>query len=211
VTPRKLKRAAELEVAARRALLYFIMPLWMGAGLADWFQHRRTHIERTSGTHESALHLLMQAQAGAPLVLGLFFQVNAGVLLAALGAVLAHEATALWDVAYTETRRRVDPIEQHIHSFMEVGPLLCLTVMTVMHWDQARSLFGQGPARREFGLHLKPPPFGPSALLALLAGALACGLLPYLEEFWRCYRHNQTLAPLPEPPVPATPTLRIPA
>jgi hypothetical protein len=207
----RLKRAAELEVAARRALLLFMLPLWLGAGLADWFAHRRTHIERTSGTHESALHLLMQAEAGTPLVLGLFFQINAGVLLAALGAAIAHEATALWDVSYTETRRRVDPIEQHIHSFMEVGPLLCVTVLTVLNWDQARSVIGLGPARPEFALRLKRPPFGPAALLALLAGALACGLVPYVEEFWRCYRWNRTLAPLPEPPVPATPTLRIPA
>ncbi|MFF2147014.1 hypothetical protein [Kitasatospora sp. NPDC058190] len=39
------------------------------------------------------------------------------------GAALAHGATALWDVALATGEREVTPIEQHIHSFLEVLPL----------------------------------------------------------------------------------------
>ena len=39
-------------------LLYFIMPLWFLAGLADWLCHRATDIEHTTGTKETLLHLL---------------------------------------------------------------------------------------------------------------------------------------------------------
>ncbi|MBD5654200.1 MAG: hypothetical protein IAI50_03340, partial [Candidatus Eremiobacteraeota bacterium] len=30
------------EVAIRRYLLYFFMPLWFVPGLADWYWHRKT-------------------------------------------------------------------------------------------------------------------------------------------------------------------------
>jgi hypothetical protein len=39
----------------------------------------------------------MFAEAGVPVLLGLFCQVNAGVLATAVGAVAAHSATAYWD------------------------------------------------------------------------------------------------------------------
>ena len=35
-------------------LLQVILGMWITAGLADWWCHRRTGIERTSGTAEAA-------------------------------------------------------------------------------------------------------------------------------------------------------------
>ena len=83
------------------------MPLWIGAGLADWYLHRRTRIEDTAGPRESALHSLMFAETGVPVLLGLFCEVNAGVIATAAGAVATHSATAYWDQSYAEPRRRV--------------------------------------------------------------------------------------------------------
>lgn len=65
-------------------------------------------------------HSLMFAETGAPILLGLFCEVNATVLVTAYGAVGLHSATALWDQLYTESRHRVSPIEQHVHSLLEV-------------------------------------------------------------------------------------------
>jgi hypothetical protein len=48
------------------------MPLWLGAGLADWYRHRQTHIETTAGPRESATHLLTMTETGIPVMLGLF-------------------------------------------------------------------------------------------------------------------------------------------
>jgi hypothetical protein len=39
------------------------------------------------------------------------------------GAAAAHSATALYDVTLATHKREVRPIEQHIHSFLEVLPL----------------------------------------------------------------------------------------
>ena len=205
-----LRRTAGVERATRRALLYFVVPVWLGAGLADWSRHRKTRIEATAGTHESAIHALMMTEAGLPALMGLFLEVNAGVLLAAYGAFVAHGLTAIWDVAYAEARRRVTPTEQHIHSFLEVVPLMAVGFLTVLHWDQARALVGVGPARPKFALQRKRRPLSRGYVGGLLAALGAFVVLPYGEEFWRCYRVDRTLAARPEPPLPLTDTLRIP-
>jgi hypothetical protein len=46
-------------------LMYFVLPLWLAAGFADWLCHRASHSE-TTGAKESLIHLLMFAEMGAP-------------------------------------------------------------------------------------------------------------------------------------------------
>jgi hypothetical protein len=208
---RELRRVTGVERATRRWLMFVVVPLWLGAGVLDWFQHRKTHIEHTSGARESAIHALMLSEAGLPALLGLFLEVNAGVLLTALAGLIAHEATAFWDVAYAETRRRVTPNEQHIHSFLEVVPVMALSFLTVLHWEQAQALFGIGRWAADLGLRPKRHPLEPAYIGGLLLAIVTIGVIPYAEEFWRCYRVEPTLAPRPEPSVPATDTLRVPA
>ena len=47
-------RAVSAQDAARWLLMYGVMPLWIVAGLADWWCHRRTGIERTSGLRRAS-------------------------------------------------------------------------------------------------------------------------------------------------------------
>ena len=84
--PAELRRTVGIEKAAQRLLLGGVMPLWLGAGLADWNLHRRTRIEETAGPQESLIHHLMFAETGVSVLLGLFCEVNAGVLAAAYAA-----------------------------------------------------------------------------------------------------------------------------
>ena len=49
------ERMFGVERVTRRALLSFGVPAWMGAGIADCFRHRKTHIETTAGTHEALI------------------------------------------------------------------------------------------------------------------------------------------------------------
>ncbi len=207
---RDVRQAFEVERATLRSLQYFVVPLWIASGLADWYSHRRTHIETTAGARESALHSLMMVEAGIPATLGLFLDVNAGVLLAAFGGFIAHELTAIWDVAYAESRREVTDTEQHIHSFLEVTPLLAVSFLTVLHWDQARALLGRGPGRPEFRVRLKSRPLSLRYRVGLLASIGAFVALPYAEELWRCYRANPTLAAQPEQKETPTEAVRVP-
>src|SRR5437763_487955 len=93
--PAEVGRIAGVEGATRRLLQYAVVPLWVGAGLADWVCHRRTSIETTAGTQESVIHILQMTQAGIPAVLGLFLEVNAGVLAATLSTFALHQGTAV--------------------------------------------------------------------------------------------------------------------
>ena len=72
-----------------------------------------------------------------------------------MGAVAAHSATAYWDQAYAEPRRRVTPVEQHVHSLLEVSPIMATFLITALHWDQAKALAGQDRRPPQFGLRLK--------------------------------------------------------
>jgi hypothetical protein len=202
------RRIAGTERSVRRLLLGAVIPLWLGAGTADWFLHRRTHIEDTAGPRESALHALMFAQTGVPVLLGLFCEVNAAVLASAYGAAAVHSATAYWDQSYAEDRRRVSTIEQHVHSLLEVSPLTAALLLTALHWDQAAALAGRGSP--DFALRLKRrDPLSARTRAGLLAAVAVFGLVPYAEEFWRCWRAHPTTDPLPRAEVPPTTTLRI--
>src|SRR5512146_1114901 len=113
----------------RQYLLFLIFPLWIVAGLADYVLHKRTRIEETAGTKESLLHLVQLGETGIPVVFALLLDINALIFLVMLTGLVLHEVTALWDVSYASRRRYVSPLEQHVHSFMEVLPLTALLLV----------------------------------------------------------------------------------
>ncbi len=178
----------ETALLIRHYLLYLILPLWIAAGLGDYLMHRRTRIEHTSGTKESVLHLMQLGEIGVPVLFALLFEVNALLLLVMLVALAAHEATALWDLAYATGLREIRPLEQHLHSFMEVLPLMAVSFVSILHWDEFRSLFGVGPVSARWSLTLKPAPLPAGYLVSLLAAVGLLIVLPYGEELWRCVR-----------------------
>ncbi|UXY30855.1 diguanylate cyclase [Streptomyces sp. HUAS TT20] len=181
-------RSTEAEDAGRRFLLYGLLPLWVVPGLADWWMHRRTRIEHTSGTKESVVHALMMTEAGVPVLMGLLARINPLVLTTMGGAALAHGATAVYDVSLAVGEREVRPVEQHIHSFLEVLPLTALSFTACLHADQVRKTLRGGPDRQDWRLLPKEHPL-PAAYLAGLAGIIVAGVVvPYAEELRRCLR-----------------------
>jgi hypothetical protein len=170
-------------------VLYFLMPLWLAAGFGDWLCHRRTDISKTSGAKESALHLLMLGEIGIPILAGLFLEINALVLAIMCVGCVMHAATAFWDTRYAVTRRTIAPIEQHIHSFQDVIPVMALGVVALLHWDQFHALFTASDEAR-FTLEWKRNPLPASYVTAVLAASLLFEVLPFMEEFWRGWRRN---------------------
>lgn len=171
-------------------LMYFILPVWLMAGCADWLCHRTSHIETTTGAKESMLHLLMFAEIGLPLLAAIFLQINAGIIALMIVAFFVHEATALWDVSYAVTARKVTPIEQHVHSFLELIPLMAILFVISLHWSQFQALFGLGPENARFHLAWKEEPLPAPYVLTIMAVILLFELLPYVEEFIRGLRAN---------------------
>lgn len=167
-----------METIVQSVLMFFLLPMWVAAGFADWLCHRRADIEHTAGLKESLIHVLMFMEVGLPLLAALFLEVNALLLGLMVLAFLLHEATALWDVSYAVSRRTVTPWEQHVHSFLEMIPLMAIVLLLVRHFDRL--------VEADFSLSLKSFP-----LPIWYMGALACAIMlltvvPYANELSRC-------------------------
>src|SRR5271154_4361590 len=169
-------------------LMYFILPIWLLAGFADWLCHRASHIESTTGAKESLIHLLMFAEVGAPLLAGMFLNINALIIAVMIVAFFIHEATAFWDVSYATTARTVAPVEQHVHSFLEMIPLMALVGVISLHWGQFLALFGGGTESAKFDLAWKPEQLPTVYIASVMAAILFFELLPFVEEFLRGLR-----------------------
>ncbi|MFC3651407.1 hypothetical protein ACFONN_07640 [Dyella humi] len=172
-------------------LMYIVMPLWLAAGFIDWLCHRATHIEVTSGARESLIHLLMFAEVGIPLLAALFLQVNAGIISLMILAFFIHDLTALWDVSYAVTARWVSPIEQHVHSFLEMVPLMALLLVISRHWGQFLALFGFGEEQPSYQLVWKQEPLPAGYVVTILVLIVLLELALYAEELWRCVRNRE--------------------
>lgn len=177
-----------MEDITRAMLMYFILPLWLLAGLADWLCHRATNIATTSGPKESVIHLLLFGEMAVPVLAALFLEINAGVIAIMIIAFFLHEATSIWDVSYASQFREVRPIEQHVHSFLEMLPLMGLLMIIALHWPQFLALFGLGAEPVRFDIALKPEPLPVSYIVGILSAVLLLEFLPYIEELIRGLR-----------------------
>jgi hypothetical protein len=169
-------------------LLCVVIPLWFTAGIADWLCHRASMIERTSGVRESLLHLLQFAEVGAALIVVLLCELNALAFAILLAALALHEATAIWDVRYAVRRRRVVPVEQHVHAVLEILPLTAILLLASAHWPQFLALFGLGAEPARFELAWKSPPMPPALVAGILLAAFVLAFLPFAEELRRGIR-----------------------
>lgn len=180
--------ATDAEATNRRFLLYGVLPLWVVPAVGDWWMHRRSRIEDTTGVRESAVHALMMTEAGVPVAMGLLAKINPLVLSVMGGAAAAHSATALWDVSLATEEREVRPLEQHIHSFLEVLPLSAMAFAACLHADEVRAAVRGGRGPQDWKLLPKERPL-PAGYLAAIAAVIGAGvILPYAEEMTRCVR-----------------------
>ena len=185
--------SADVERAARRFLLYALLPAWVVPGFGDYLCHRAAKIERTSGTHESVTHLLMIATSGVGVLTGLICEIDPSSLIVLAASALAHEGVVLWDVAYAARLRPPSATEQHLHSFLEVLPFASLAFTGCLHPGAVAALMKK-PVPTRFLLRRKA---NLSLPYILSLGSLIATLvvIPHLEEFIRCYRVDRTIFP----------------
>jgi len=174
----------------RGLLMFFILPLWLAAGFADYLCHRAAHIENTSGWRESLLHLAQFAEMAVPVLAALLLEITSGVILVMIICLVLHEATAVWDVRYAAAMREVAPVEQHVHSFLEMLPLMGLLLVIALHWDGFAALFGIGPAKFDFIWKTDPLPW--PYIVSMLGATLVFEVLPYAEELLRGLRRRSS-------------------
>jgi hypothetical protein len=174
----------------RNVLMYFVLPLWLIAGFADWLCHRASNIATTAGPKESLIHLLMLVEMAVPVTAAMTFQVNALIILLMIVCWAAHEVTAVCDVIYASDKREISPIEQWVHSYLGVLPLLSLTLVVVLNWQQFLALFGLGTEAPRFELVWREPPLPWGYVLSVIAAVMLLEVIPYVEEFIRGLRAN---------------------
>jgi hypothetical protein len=177
----------------RLILMYFVLPVWLVAGFADYLCHRASNIEQTSGWKESVLHLLQFGEMALPILAALFLKISSGVILLMIICLVLHQATAMWDVHYAATKREVKPIEQHIHSVLETMPLTGLLMVIALNWNAFAALIGFGAADLSFVLKDEPLPW--LYVAAVLGFTLLFEVLPYLEELLRGLRYSRRRNP----------------
>jgi hypothetical protein len=180
-------RHFDAEHAVTRAFLYYLMPTWIAAGLADWWWHKQTDIEHTSGTKESIIHALQFTEVGIPILMGLVCKINAGTLLVMWGTSFVHFFTGIWDVAFATRHREVSPREQHTHSFLDTIPFTACAFASFLHWDELRSLIGLGHGKPDFRLQPKRRKI-PDSYWPVLGAMIASVALVYGNELYRCRR-----------------------
>lgn len=161
-----------------------VFPAWLLSGCADYLCHVRTDIAHTSGRHESALHLLQTVEIGLPLLVFLFFEVDALVLAILLAGVVAHTATSWADLRWATPRREITPGEQYVHSFLNVLPWIALALVAVLHWPVVAALVDPATPSH-WSLRLRAPTFPLPLLATVLVSSLLFGVLPGIWEYAR--------------------------
>jgi hypothetical protein len=193
-TVRKLQRRFDMgpDEVLQAMLMYFILPVWLVAGFADYLCHRAARIEETSGWKESILHILQFGEMAVPVLAALFLEITSGAILIMAVFLVLHEVTTIWDVSYASSLRDISPTEQHVHSVLEMLPLTGLLLVIALHWPAFTALFGFGSPDFSFTLKQHPLPRGYIIGMFLFAALLEG--LPFLEELIRGLRHQANSA-----------------
>jgi len=199
------------ERVAQRYVLAVVMPLWIASGSFDYVLHRRARIERNAGTYESRLHLLGIGMSAAPVLAGLVFEINAGVIAIMAIGYIAHLAMTIWDVAYADGKRTIVPLEQHVHALLELLPFTALSLVLCTHEEQALALVGRGSVRPDFRLRRKRVPIARRSIAAMVIGFTLFVALPFSEELLRCLRYERAARSSSSPARDAPPDDALPA
>lgn len=173
----------------RNYLLFFLLPAWVVIGALDWWCHRRAGIERF-GPYEPLLHLVLISLAGFPILLGLFLEISAPILVVMILCLVAHEAVGCIDVRWATHRRGIPPFEQRLHDYLAAVPFAALSLVIVLHWHELVLLVSQPIEALIQPLRLRTPPLPLGIVAGILILVLVGNVLPFLEEFARALRHR---------------------
>ena len=109
---------------------------------------------------------------------------------------LIHELTGPIIPTVIPGVRAVNAVEQKVHDYLGVIPLLALSFVLVIHWPAFLALFGLGDAPPDWSLRPRMLDVSPIYFWALMT-AMVLNFLLYAEELWRGLRFRQRVGPAP--------------
>ncbi len=171
-------------------ILFIILPGWGIAGYVDWYCHKRSKIETTTGTLESIAHSLMGLQIGVPIYLCLLFRVNALILLICLVSLILHEVVAHCDIKMALPKRAISILEMHAHSYLATIPIFVFLMIIAINWELVENLITSAKSLdQQFTFVRTEYVFGGTDYLPLYSLFMLVGcVIPYAEELYRCLR-----------------------
>ena len=175
-----------MEQAYHAVLMYLILPLWVAAGFADWLCHQRTKIAETAGPKESAIHILMFSQMGVAICIAVFLSITSLTLCMMAALFIVHQLTAYWDLHYASSKRLITPLEQQIHSVLEMLPFFALVLVCIGNWPVFLQTVGMGHGDPTWSSDLRTPALPTWYLIAAGSGVALFSALPYWVEFAQC-------------------------
>jgi hypothetical protein len=150
--------------------------VWLSAGLCDFLCHRRADLPHTSGVAESVTHLLQLALLGAAIVVGLAFETGRATTLLLIALVAAHALIGYIDTRIAFGRRRtILPVEQHIHSVLDMAPIIALAWLVTRTWPAA--------VQGGWDIAWRTPALPMGTWIAVLLPAVVLCVLPAILEF----------------------------
>lgn len=156
-------------------LAYLGYLAWLCAGLFDFLCHKRTDLPHTSGVVESSLHWVQLALIGAGIVLVMVFDTGKAVVVIALALVATHAVVGYLDTRSAFGRRTLLPIEQHIHSVLDMAPIIAWVWLAATAWPEM--------AGSDWALARRRPALDLSLWIAVLLPALLLCCVPAALEF----------------------------
>lgn len=155
--------------------------IWLIAGSLDFWCHRRTHLAQTSGLAESVFHLVQLALIAVAAFVAMCFEVGRAVAVVLLIAAIAHAIVGFVDTRCAFRSRVLLPVEQHLHSMLDMAPWIALAWVVIATWPKAIEPGWQWV--------LREPPLDPLLWLGVMVpGVLLCGI-PAAAEFRSAWRH----------------------
>ncbi|RZA13026.1 MAG: hypothetical protein EOP93_20990 [Lysobacteraceae bacterium] len=166
-------------------IAYVLYLVWLTAGLADFICHWRTDLPHTSGVAESGAHLVQLLLLATAIVLGMTFMPSPLCALLVGALVALHAVVGYIDSWFAFHRgRTVFPVEQHIHSILDMAPPIALAWWVMATWPATIS--------GDWALALRQPPLPWVIWAMVLAPAAVLCTLPALWEFraaWKARGH----------------------
>jgi hypothetical protein len=180
------------EVLVLNMILFLIMPLWGLSGLLDWWCHRKSEIEKTSGIKESFLHSLMGAQIGIPIFLGIFFELTVLTYLIMFVFLILHEVVAHYDVRFAEPKRKISIWEMHAHNYLATIPLYIFALVSVLGWGTVKNTLSLSWGE-SFYFKVRDVPIGGDKYYILygIFMSIVC-VFPYVIELFTCWKYSKT-------------------
>lgn len=159
-------------------------------GFLDWYCHKKSRIEETTGAKESVYHAIMGVQVGIPVFLGLYFEINVLQFLIMFAILFLHELVAHMDVKYAIDKRKISILETHVHSFLECLPFVIVALIICINWPAFVDFITFNWAGN-MSLTLKKNPLNTGYIATYFFTLIVLDVIPYIEEFIRCYRYRK--------------------